>query len=191
MGYQDPVFRFEMARAMRAERDAVRARQDGILDALLQIADDDHLPGSARLLLENDPHGNRVDDWDALVCCVSRLCGDRYSRARDRAPGDGSCFRSVNSSHSLEVGRPVLGQPPPTYFWRIGLPQPWVGRELIEEEGTATELLLLTIPPTWPIHAGPGLLHALYRQEAHDFSRGRNAVDMLISTHGLFPRTPC
>lgn len=27
------------------------------------------------MLPENDPHGDRVDDWDALVRRVSRLCG--------------------------------------------------------------------------------------------------------------------
>jgi len=62
-------------RAMRAEHDAARARQDGIADALLQIIGDDPTGRYLRTLPENDPHGDRVDDWEALVRRVSRLCG--------------------------------------------------------------------------------------------------------------------
>ena len=33
------------------------------------------------MLPENDPHGDRVDDWDALVRRVSRLCGAEIDSA--------------------------------------------------------------------------------------------------------------
>lgn len=68
-------------RAMRAERDAAKARQDGITEALLQIAGDDEPGRFARILPENDPEGDRVDDWDALVRRVSRLCGAEIDTA--------------------------------------------------------------------------------------------------------------
>lgn len=68
-------------RVMRAERGAAKARQDGITEALLQIVGDDEPGQLARLLPENDPEGNRVDDWDALVRRVSRLCGAEIDTA--------------------------------------------------------------------------------------------------------------
>ena len=68
-------------RAMRADRDAVKARQDGITEALLQIVDDDEPGRLARLLPENDPHGDRADNWDALVRRVSQLCGAEIDSA--------------------------------------------------------------------------------------------------------------
>ena len=62
-------------RQMRADRDAAKARQDGIADALLQIIGDNPPARLSRLLPENDTNGDRMDDWDALVRRVSRLCG--------------------------------------------------------------------------------------------------------------------
>jgi hypothetical protein len=67
--------------AMRARREAAEARQDAIADALLQVAGDDPPARLARLLPENDPHGDRVDDWEALVRRVSRLCGAEIDSA--------------------------------------------------------------------------------------------------------------
>ena len=66
---------------MRAERDAAEARQDGIADALLQVIGDDSPRRLARLLPENDREGDRVDDWEALVRRVSRLCGAEIDSA--------------------------------------------------------------------------------------------------------------
>ena len=67
--------------AMRARREAAEARQDAITDALLQVAGDDPPARLARLLPENDPNGDRVDDWEALVRRVSRLCGAEIDSA--------------------------------------------------------------------------------------------------------------
>ena len=66
---------------MRAEREAAQARQDGIADALLQIIGDEPTGRYRRMLPENDPEGDRVDDWDALVRRVSRLCGAEIDSA--------------------------------------------------------------------------------------------------------------
>jgi hypothetical protein len=66
---------------MRAERDAAKARQDLILDALLQVVGDGPVDRYRRMLPENDPNGDRVDDWDALVRRVSRLCGAEIDSA--------------------------------------------------------------------------------------------------------------
>ena len=66
---------------MRADIDAAQARQDGIAEALLQVAGDDPPARLARLLPENDPNGDRVDDWEALVRRVSRLCGAEIDTA--------------------------------------------------------------------------------------------------------------
>ena len=75
----------ERARAavhvMRAERDAAQARQDGIADALQQIIGDDPTGRYLRTLPENDTNGDRVDDWEALVRRVSRLCGAEIDSA--------------------------------------------------------------------------------------------------------------
>ena len=68
-------------RQMRADRDVAQARQDGIADALLQIIGDDPTGRYLRTLPENDPNGDRLDDWDALVRRVSRLCGAEIDSA--------------------------------------------------------------------------------------------------------------
>ena len=66
---------------MRAERDAAKVRQDGIADALLQIVGDGSTDRYRRMLPENDPDGDRVDDWEALVRRISRLCGAEIDSA--------------------------------------------------------------------------------------------------------------
>ena len=75
----------ERARAavhvMRAERDAAQARQDEIADALQQIIGDDPTGRYLRTLPENDTNGDRLDDWEALVRRVSRLCGAEIDSA--------------------------------------------------------------------------------------------------------------
>ena len=68
-------------RRLRAERQAALSRQDAIAAALLQIIGDDPPARLARLLPENDPNGDRVDDWEALVRRVSRLCGAEIDSA--------------------------------------------------------------------------------------------------------------
>lgn len=70
-----------VVRQLRAERDATRARQDGIADALSQIIGDGSPGHFSRLLPENDPHGDRIGDWEALVRRVSRLCGAEIDSA--------------------------------------------------------------------------------------------------------------
>lgn len=70
-----------VVRQMREERDAAKARQDGIAEALLQIVGDNSMDRYRRLLPENDPHGDRIEDWDALVRRVSRLCGAEIDAA--------------------------------------------------------------------------------------------------------------
>jgi hypothetical protein len=71
----------DIVRQMRAEREASRSRQDAIADALLQVAGDDPPARLARLLPERDPNGDRMDEWDALVRRVSRLCGAEIDSA--------------------------------------------------------------------------------------------------------------
>ena len=71
----------ETVRVMRAERDAAEARQDGIADALQQIIGDDPTGRYLRMLPENDTNGDRLDDWEALVRRVSRLCGAEIDSA--------------------------------------------------------------------------------------------------------------
>jgi len=61
-------------RVMRAEREAAKGRQDRIAGALAGIVGK-NAGTYRRLLPENDPHGDRVDDWEALVRRVSHLCG--------------------------------------------------------------------------------------------------------------------
>lgn len=68
-------------RQMRTERDAAKVRQEGILDALQQIFGDDTPRHYSRMLPENDLNGDRVDDWEALVRRVSRLCGAEIDSA--------------------------------------------------------------------------------------------------------------
>lgn len=71
----------ETVRAMRAERDAAMARRDGIAEALHQVAGKGGPAWLARLLPENDPEGDRIDDWDGLVRRVGRLCGAEIDSA--------------------------------------------------------------------------------------------------------------
>jgi hypothetical protein len=68
-------------RQMRTDRDVARARQDGIADALLQIIGDDPTGRYLRTLPENDTNGDRMDDWEALVRRVCRLCGAEIDSA--------------------------------------------------------------------------------------------------------------
>lgn len=68
-------------RLMRAEREAAQARQDGIADALNQIIGDEPPGRYARLLPENDPDGDNIKGWEALVRRVSRLCGAELDSA--------------------------------------------------------------------------------------------------------------
>ncbi len=67
--------------ALRARREASEARQDGIADALQQIIGDDPTGRYLRTLPENDTNGDRLDDWEALVRRVSRLCGAEIDSA--------------------------------------------------------------------------------------------------------------
>ncbi len=71
----------ESVRQMRAGREAATVRQEGIADALLQIVGDGSPRRYARMLPENDLDGDRVDDWEALVRRVSRLCGAEIDSA--------------------------------------------------------------------------------------------------------------
>ena len=66
---------------MRADHDATKARQDAVADALLQIIGDDPTGRYLRTLPENDLNGDRMDDWEALVRRVSRLCGAEIDSA--------------------------------------------------------------------------------------------------------------
>lgn len=68
-------------RTMRAERDAMKARQDGITEALTQLIGDGSPGTVTRLLPENDPYGDRIVDWENLVRRVSRLCGAEVDSA--------------------------------------------------------------------------------------------------------------
>ncbi len=68
-------------RQMRAECEIAKARQQGIADALYQIVGDDPTGRYLRTLPENDMNGDRVDDWDALVRRVCRLCGAEIDSA--------------------------------------------------------------------------------------------------------------
>ena len=71
----------DAVRQMRADRDAAQARQKGIAEALHQVAGKRGPAGLARLLPENDPEGDRLDDWDGLVRRVGRLCGAEIDSA--------------------------------------------------------------------------------------------------------------
>ncbi len=66
---------------MRAEREAAKIRQDGIADALSQVIGDSPSARYRRMLPENDREGDLVDDWDALVRRISRLCGAEIDSA--------------------------------------------------------------------------------------------------------------
>ena len=59
---------------MRADIDAAQARQDGIADALTKIVGK-KAHQYRRVLPENDPYGDNINEWDALVAGVGRLCG--------------------------------------------------------------------------------------------------------------------
>ena len=72
---------FATARVMRDERDEAVARQNGIAAALQQIIGDDPTGRYLRTLPENDLNGDRIDDWEALVRRVSRLCGAEIDSA--------------------------------------------------------------------------------------------------------------
>ena len=71
----------ETVRAMRADRDAASTRHGSILEALCQIIGDDPTGRYLRTLPENDLNGDRMDDWEALVRRVSRLCGAEIDSA--------------------------------------------------------------------------------------------------------------
>ncbi len=68
-------------REKRAERDAAISRHGGILEALVQIGGDGPIGRLSRMLPENDFNGDRLDDWEALVRRVSRLCGAEIDSA--------------------------------------------------------------------------------------------------------------
>ena len=68
-------------RQMRADRDAASARHASVLEALLQVAGDGPVGRLSRMLPENDTNGDRLDDWEALVGRVSRLCGAEIDSA--------------------------------------------------------------------------------------------------------------
>lgn len=70
-----------VVRVMRAEREAAKIRQDGIADALLQVIGDSPSDRYRRMLPENDREGDLVDDWEALVRRISRLCGAEIDSA--------------------------------------------------------------------------------------------------------------
>ena len=61
-------------RAMRADREAAQVRQTEIADALQTIVGK-KAGQYRRVLLENDPYGDHINEWDALVAGVSRRCG--------------------------------------------------------------------------------------------------------------------
>ncbi len=71
----------EVACTLRAERDAAQPRQDGIAEALLQIVGDGSIGRYRRMLPENDTNGDHLDDWEALVRRISRLCGAEIDSA--------------------------------------------------------------------------------------------------------------
>ncbi len=70
-----------VARQLRAERESARVRQDEVAAALGQIIGDGRTDRYRRMLPENDRDGNLVDDWEALVRRVSRLCGAEIDSA--------------------------------------------------------------------------------------------------------------
>ena len=61
-------------RAMRADRDAAQVRQEEIAAALAAIVGK-RAGQYRRVLPENDPYGDNINEWDALVAGVSRRCG--------------------------------------------------------------------------------------------------------------------
>ena len=64
----------DAVRELRARRQVALNRQDRIAEALAGIVGK-NVDTYRRLLPENDPHGDRVDDWEALVRRISHLCG--------------------------------------------------------------------------------------------------------------------
>jgi len=64
----------DAVRAMRADREAAQVRQAGIADALQTIVGK-KAGQYRRVLPENDPYGDHINEWDALVAGVSRRCG--------------------------------------------------------------------------------------------------------------------
>lgn len=63
-----------VARRMRADREATAARQAEITAALAAIVGK-RAGQYRRVLPENDPYGDHINEWDALVAGVSRRCG--------------------------------------------------------------------------------------------------------------------
>ena len=61
-------------RVMRADREAAQVRQTEIADALQTIVGK-KAGQYRRVLPENDPYGDHINEWDALVAGVSRRCG--------------------------------------------------------------------------------------------------------------------
>ena|GEM_PF-491368 len=64
----------DAVRAMRADREAAQVRQTEIADALQTIVGK-KAGQYRRVLPENDPYGDHINEWDALVAGVSRRCG--------------------------------------------------------------------------------------------------------------------
>ncbi len=64
-----------VVRQMRTDRDAAQVRQDGIAGALAAIVGNDATGRYCRMLPENDPAGDWIGDWEALVSGISRRCG--------------------------------------------------------------------------------------------------------------------
>lgn len=69
----------DVVRRMRDDRVASAtteaAKSSGIRDALSSIVGEDVTGRYRRMLPENDPNGDRIDDWEALVSNVSCRCG--------------------------------------------------------------------------------------------------------------------
>lgn len=80
-------------RQMRADRDAARVRQDGIAGALLQVIGDGPVDRYCRMLPEDDPHGDRVEDLETLAVELCRREGPRCSSSRRGTPCRGDSAR--------------------------------------------------------------------------------------------------
>ncbi|MEN6518839.1 MAG: hypothetical protein ABFC38_11800 [Methanospirillum sp.] len=69
----------DVVRQMRDDRVATAtteaAKASSIRDALAGIVGEDVTGRYRRMLPENDPNGDRIDDWEALVSSVSCRCG--------------------------------------------------------------------------------------------------------------------
>ena len=71
----------DVVHRMRSDRDAAKIRQDGIADALVQVIGNGSMSRYRRIMPENDPDGDRLDEWETLVRRVSRLCGAEIDSA--------------------------------------------------------------------------------------------------------------